>query len=72
MAKQIVKYSDIKACTVVGFPLGKNTISTKVFVTLDAIKNGADEKDMVINFAWLKENDHKYCVTGINVIVKAA
>lgn len=72
LAKQILKDSDIKVCTVVGFPLGQNTISTKVFETLDAIKNGADEIDMVINIARLKENDFKYCVTEINEIVKAA
>lgn len=72
LAKQILKDSDIKVCTVVGFPLGQNTISTKVFETLDAIKNGADEIDMVINITRLKENDFKYCVTEINEITKAA
>ncbi|MGL4616632.1 MAG: deoxyribose-phosphate aldolase [Mycoplasmoidaceae bacterium] len=72
LSKEILKDSDVKVCTVVGFPLGQNTISTKVFETLDAIKNGADEIDMVINIARLKENDFKYCVTEINEVTKAA
>ena len=42
-------------CTVIGFPNGYNTTATKVFETEDAIKNGADEIDMVINIGWAKE-----------------
>lgn len=72
LAKHILKDSDVKVCTVVGFPLGQNTISTKVFETLDAVKNGADEIDMVLNISRLKENDIKYCVTEINEVTKAA
>ena len=45
-------------CTVIGFPNGYSTTSTKVFETADAVKNGADEIDMVINIGWLK--DQKY------------
>lgn len=45
-------------CTVIGFPNGYNTTSAKVFETEDAVKNGADEIDMVINVGWLK--DKKY------------
>ena len=59
LAMQILNDSDIKVCTVVGFPLGQDTISTKVFDTLDANKNGAAEIDMVINFARLKDNVFK-------------
>ena len=47
--RDILKGSDIKVATVVGFPLGLNTIETKVFETKDAIKNGVHEIDMVIN-----------------------
>ncbi|MGL5591461.1 MAG: deoxyribose-phosphate aldolase [Mycoplasmoidaceae bacterium] len=72
LSKEILKDSDVKVCTVVGFPLGQNTISSKVFETLDAIKNGADEIDMVVNISRLKENDFKYCVTEINEVKKAA
>lgn len=44
----------IATCTVIGFPLGANTTATKVFETKDAIANGADEIDMVINIGELK------------------
>ncbi len=48
----------LKICTVIGFPNGYSTTATKVFETADAVKNGADEIDMVINIGWLK--DKKY------------
>ncbi len=46
---------NMKICTVIGFPNGYNTTRVKVFETEDAIKNGADEIDMVINIGWAKE-----------------
>lgn len=46
---------NMKICTVIGFPNGYNTTAVKVFETEDAIKNGADEIDMVINIGWAKE-----------------
>ena len=45
-------------CTVIGFPNGYNTTATKVYETADAIKNGADEIDMVINIGHLKDGMH--------------
>ena len=45
----------LKICTVIGFPNGYSTTATKCFETADAIKNGADEIDMVINIGWLKD-----------------
>ena len=48
----------IKICTVIGFPNGYNTTDVKVFETTDAINNGADEIDMVINIGWLKEKKY--------------
>ena len=45
----------LKICTVIGFPNGYSTTETKCFETADAIKNGADEIDMVINIGWLKD-----------------
>ena len=48
----------IKICTVIGFPNGYNTTKVKCFEASDAVKNGADEIDMVINIGWLK--DKKY------------
>ena len=45
----------MKICTVIGFPNGYNTTAVKVFETEDALKNGADEIDMVINIGWMKD-----------------
>ncbi len=45
---------EMRVCTVIGFPNGYNTTEAKVFETIDAIKNGADEIDMVINLGWVK------------------
>lgn len=56
--KSLLQGSDVKVCTVVGFPLGQNTTKVKVLETIDAIENGADEIDMVINVSWIK--DQKY------------
>lgn len=55
--KQAAQYLNqrIKVCTVIGFPNGYNTTATKVFETKDAINNGADEIDMVINIGMVKE-----------------
>ena len=44
----------VKLCTVIGFPNGYSTTAAKVFETRDAVENGADEIDMVINIGWLK------------------
>lgn len=49
-----LKDSDVKVCTVIGFPLGANTKETKAFETKNALSNGADEIDMVINIGLLK------------------
>ncbi len=46
-------------CTVIGFPNGYHTTETKVFETKDAIANGAQEIDMVINIGWLKDRKYK-------------
>lgn len=48
---------NLKICTVVGFPNGYNTTSTKMFETNEALENGADEIDMVINIGWLKDKE---------------
>ncbi len=58
-------------CTVIGFPNGYSTTAAKVFETADAIKNGADEIDMVINIGMLKEKRYADILTEINEI-KAA
>ena len=55
--KQAKEYvgDKLAICTVIGFPNGYNTTVVKVFETEDAIDNGADEVDMVINIGWVKE-----------------
>ena len=58
-------------CTVIGFPNGYNTTAVKVFETADAIKNGADEIDMVINIGALKDKQYEDILAEINAI-KAA
>lgn len=59
-AVQALKGSGVHVCTVVGFPLGANTMSTKFGEAMEAIENGAKEIDMVINIGRLKAKDYKY------------
>lgn len=66
-AKDYVK-GKMKICTVIGFPNGYNTTSTKVFETAQAVKDGADEIDMVINIGKVKENNYEYILNEINKI----
>ena len=71
LAKQFLKetgYNEVKVVTVVGFPLGQTTTENKVLETVDAIKNGADEIDMVINAGRLKDKDYNYIVDEISKI----
>ncbi|WP_455684551.1 deoxyribose-phosphate aldolase [Thomasclavelia sp.] len=63
---------DVKVCTVIGFPLGANTTATKVFETKDAIENGADEIDMVINIGALKEGNDQLVLNDIQAVVNAS
>lgn len=67
-AKDQLKSSDVLVCTVIGFPLGANTITAKVNETLDAINNGADEIDMVINISKAKDGDFKYIEEEIKAV----
>ena len=55
--RQAAEYvgNDLKICTVIGFPNGYSTTAVKVFETEDAIRNGADEIDRVINIGWVKD-----------------
>lgn len=69
-AKEYVK-GKMKICTVIGFPNGYNTTSTKVFETAQAVKDGADEIDMVINIGKVKENNYEYILNEINKIKEA-
>ncbi|HBU9607238.1 TPA: deoxyribose-phosphate aldolase, partial [Staphylococcus aureus] len=64
--------SEVLVCTVIGFPLGASTTATKVFETEDAIQNGADEIDMVINIGALKDGRFDDVRQDIEAVVKAA
>lgn len=61
----------LKICTVIGFPNGYQTTAVKVFETQDAIENGADEIDMVINIGELKARNFGYLMNEISEIKKA-
>lgn len=65
-----LKGTDVKVCTVIGFPLGTNTKEVKVFETEDAIKNGANEIDMVINIGLLKSKKYDLVKEEIQEIAK--
>lgn len=58
-------------CTVIGFPNGYSTTAVKCFETEDAVKNGADEIDMVINIGWLKDKKYDLILDEIRQIKKA-
>lgn len=68
---ELLKGSNTKVCTVVGFPLGAMTTESKVFETEDAIKNGATEIDMVINIGALKSGDLEYVGNDIAALVRS-
>lgn len=71
--KQAKEYvgEKLAICTVIGFPNGYSTTATKVFETADAVKNGADEIDMVINVGWLKDKKYDEILNEINAIKEA-
>ena len=60
-----------KVCTVIGFPNGNYTTATKVFETKDAVANGADEIDMVINVGMLKAGEYDYVLEEMKAIKEA-
>ena len=72
LAAEMLKGSEVKVCTVIGFPLGANTSEVKAFETKDAIAKGADEVDMVINIGRLKDKDYEYVKNDIKAVVEAA
>ncbi|MGM5693205.1 deoxyribose-phosphate aldolase [Streptococcus suis] len=72
LAAESLKDSDVKVCTVIGFPLGANTPAVKAFETKDAISNGADEIDMVINIGALKTGNYNLVLEDIKAVVEAS
>ncbi|WP_159543965.1 deoxyribose-phosphate aldolase [Streptococcus halichoeri] len=71
-AAKALKDSDVKVCTVVGFPLGATSSATKAFETQTALADGADEIDMVINIGALKDGDNQAVEKDIRGVVKAS
>ncbi len=69
-AKEYVKDS-MKICTVIGFPNGYTTTQAKVFETMDAVRNGADEIDMVANLGYIKEGLYNLQLNEIKEIKEA-
>ena len=71
--KQAKEYlaGKLPVCTVIGFPLGNSTTAVKVFEAKDAIANGADEIDMVINIGWLKDGKYDDVLAEIKAVKEA-
>lgn len=64
--------SEVRVCTVIGFPLGAATPEAKAFETLQAIRNGASEVDMVVNIGAVKSGDWQLVSTDILAVIAAA
>lgn len=71
-AKELLQGSGVMVCTVIGFPLGATTPETKAFETKNAIENGAEEVDMVINIGALKDHNDELVEKDIRAVVEAA
>ncbi|MEG0261160.1 MAG: deoxyribose-phosphate aldolase [Lysinibacillus sp.] len=71
-SSDLLQGTDVKVCTVIGFPLGASTSATKAFETKDAIANGATEIDMVLNIGALKEGNDDLVQSDIAAVVEAA
>ncbi|ACF07147.1 Deoxyribose-phosphate aldolase [Metamycoplasma arthritidis] len=67
-AKEKLAKSDVLVCTVIGFPLGSNATSVKVYETKIAIAHGADEIDMVINIGRFKNKEYEFVLNEIKAI----
>ncbi|MGG0739996.1 deoxyribose-phosphate aldolase [Niallia taxi] len=71
-ASELLAGTEVKVCTVIGFPLGATTSATKAFETANAIENGATEVDMVINIGALKDKNFDLVKEDIKAVVDAA
>ncbi|KMY31298.1 deoxyribose-phosphate aldolase [Lysinibacillus xylanilyticus] len=71
-SSELLQGSDVLVCTVIGFPLGANTPAVKAFEAKDAIANGAQEVDMVINIGALKDKNYDLVQADIAAVVEAA
>lgn len=68
LAKDLLEDSTTEVCTVIGFPLGMSTTEVKVYEAVNAIENGADEIDMVINIGALKDKEYDYVKSEIEQV----
>ncbi len=68
-AAKILEDTDVKICAVVGYPLGANTIETKIFESRDCIKKGAGELDVVLNLGAVKSGNYEYVERELSVLV---
>lgn len=69
---ELLEGTDVKVCTVIGFPLGATTMETKAFETKQAIERGATEVDMVINIGELKSGNKEFVQQDIEAVVREA
>lgn len=65
MVAELLNGTDVKTCTVVGFPLGAVSSNVKAFETKQAVEDGADEVDMVINIGAMKDKNYDYVLNDI-------
>ncbi len=68
-ANKILADSDVKVCGVVGYPLGANTIETKVFEARDNVRKGSDELDIVINLSAVKAGNYEHIERELSILV---
>ncbi|MDT7947256.1 MAG: deoxyribose-phosphate aldolase [Thermoflexus sp.] len=71
MAAELLAGTDVKVCTVIGFPHGSQTTAVKVYEAQEAVANGATELDMVINIGKLRSGDDEYVLHDIRAVVEA-
>ena len=72
LCTRLLANTDVKVCTVIGFPLGANTAEVKGFETRNAVENGATEIDMVINVGALKDKKYDVVFNDIKAVVDNA
>lgn len=72
LSAKLLQDSPVKVCTVIGFPLGASTSAVKAFETKNAIENGAEEIDMVLNVGALKDQDYDLVQKDIEAVVQSA
>lgn len=72
LAKKLLENSGVNVCTVIGFPLGAASSAAKAAETEIAIRDGADEVDMVINIGWLKSGMYDECLADIKAVREAS